>query len=312
VKVLVTGGAGFIGGHLVDALLAEGATVRVIDNFSTGRRENIAHNLGRIELHEADLCDPDAAARAVAGVELIFHEAAIPSVSRSVADPVASNRVNVGGTVQLLEAARRAGTVRKVVYAASSSAYGDTEVLPKVETMPAMPLSPYAVSKHTGEQYMAVFGRLFGFETLSLRYFNVFGPRQDPQSEYAAVIPRFVTKILQGESPTIFGDGETTRDFCFIENTVQANLRGAKARTAGEVVNVACGARVSLNQLVGLINELTGRDVKPVYGPGRVGDVKHSLADIGAAQRLIGYDPPYDLRAGLVKTIAYYQAQLGL
>ncbi len=311
-KVLVTGGAGFIGGHLVDALLAEGATVRVIDNFSTGRRENIEHNLGRIDLHEADLCDPDAAARAVEGVELIFHEAAIPSVSRSVADPVASNRVNVGGTVQLLEAARRSGTVRKVVYAASSSAYGDTEVLPKVETMTPLPLSPYAVSKHTGEQYMAVFGRLFGFETLSLRYFNVFGPRQDPKSEYAAVVPRFVTMILQGEAPTIFGDGETTRDFCFIENTVQANLRGAKARTAGEVVNVACGARVSLNQLVGLINELTGRSVVPNYGPTRVGDVKHSLADIGAARRLIGYDPPYDLRAGLVKTVAFYRAQLGL
>ncbi len=306
-KVLVTGGAGFIGGHLVDALLAQGATVRVIDNFSTGRRENLAHNLARIELHEADLCDPEACARAVHGVDLVYHEAAIPSVARSVNDPVASNRVNVGGTVELLQAARVSG-VKKFVYAASSSAYGDTEVLPKVETMTPRPMSPYAISKLAAEQYVSVFGRLFGFETVSLRYFNVFGPRQDPKSEYAAVIPKFITRVLAGERPLIHGDGEQSRDFCFIENVVSANLLAAKSRTQGEVVNVACGARVTLNQLLGIINERLGTNVTAEYGPARAGDVRHSLADISAAQKLLGYEVKYDLRAGLAKTIEYYRS----
>ncbi len=306
-RVLVTGGAGFIGGHLVDALLAEGAAVRVIDNFSTGRRENLAHNLSRIELIEGDLCDPDATARAVKGVDTVFHEAAIPSVARSVNDPVASNRANVTGTVELLQACRVAG-VRKLVYAASSSAYGDTEVLPKVETITPRPLSPYAVSKLTGEHYVTVFGRLFGFETVSLRYFNVFGPRQDPKSEYAAVIPRFITRMLRGERPQIHGDGEQSRDFCFIENTVSANLLAARARTSGEVVNVACGARATLNELVTMINRQLGTDLTPEYGPPRAGDVRHSLADIGAARALLGYEVKYDLAAGLEKTVAYYRS----
>jgi UDP-glucose 4-epimerase len=307
VKVLVTGGAGFIGGHLVDALLAQGATVRVIDNFSTGKRENLAHNLARIELVEADLCDPEACARAIHGVELVYHEAAIPSVARSVNDPVASNRVNVGGTVELLQAARVAG-VKKFVYAASSSAYGDTEVLPKVETMTPRPMSPYAISKLAAEQYVSVFGRLFGFETVSLRYFNVFGPRQDPKSEYAAVIPKFITRVLAGERPLIHGDGEQSRDFCFIENVVSANLLAARSRTQGEVVNVACGAHVTLNQLLGIINERLGTNVTAEYGPARAGDVRHSLADISAAQKLLGYEVKYDLRAGLAKTIEYYRS----
>ncbi len=306
-RVLVTGGAGFIGGHLVDALLAQGATVRVIDNFSTGRRENLAHNLSRIDLVEGDLCDPEATARAVHGVDTVFHEAAIPSVARSVNDPVASNRANVGGTVELLQAARVAG-VRKLVYAASSSAYGDTEVLPKVETMTPRPLSPYAVSKHTGEMYVSVFGKLFGFETVSLRYFNVFGPRQDPTSHYAAVIPLFITRILRGERPQIHGDGEQSRDFCYIENVVSANLLAARARTAGEVVNVACGARATLNELSVMINKSLGTNLSPEYGPGRVGDVRHSLADISAARALLGYEVRYDLAAGLAKTIAYYRS----
>ncbi|MFO0653089.1 MAG: SDR family oxidoreductase [Polyangiales bacterium] len=306
-RVLVTGGAGFIGGHLIDALLAQGATVRAIDNFSTGRRENIARVADRIEFIEGDLCDPEATARAVAGVDTVFHEAAIPSVARSVNDPVASNRANVSGTVELLQACRVA-KVRKLVYAASSSAYGDTEVLPKVETMTPKPLSPYAVSKLTGEQYVTVFGRLFGFETVSLRYFNVFGPRQDPNSEYAAVIPRFITRILRGERPQIHGDGEQSRDFCFIENVVSANLLAAKARTNGEVVNIACGARVSLNELVVRINGALGTDLTPEYGPGRMGDVKHSLADISAARALLGYEVLYDLAAGLAKTVAFYRS----
>lgn len=306
-KVLVTGGAGFIGGHLIDALLAQNAEVRVIDNFSTGKRENIDRVRNRVDFIEADICDPEAIARAVHGVELVFHEAAIPSVSRSVADPVASNQANVGGTVSVLNAARLAG-VRKLVYAASSSAYGDTPTLPKIETMTPRPMSPYAISKLAGEQYVTVFGKLYGFETVSLRYFNVFGPRQDPKSEYAAVIPRFVTTILAGQRPVIFGDGEQTRDFCFIENTVSANLLAAKATTHGEVVNVACGARVSLNALIGLINEELGTDVKPEYAPGRPGDVRDSLADITAAQKLLGYEVLFDLRAGLKKAIDWYRA----
>ena len=306
-KVLVTGGAGFIGGHIIDALLAQNAEVRVIDNLSTGKRENIDRVRNRVDFIEADICDPEAIARAVHGVELVFHEAAIPSVSRSVADPVASNQANVGGTVSVLNAARLAG-VRKLVYAASSSAYGDTPTLPKVETMTPRPMSPYAISKLAGEQYVSVFGKLYGFETVSLRYFNVFGPRQDPKSEYAAVIPRFVTTILNGGRPIIFGDGEQTRDFCFIDNTVSANLLAAKATTRGEVVNVACGARVSLNALIGLINEELGTDVKPDYQAGRAGDVRDSLADISAAQKLLGYEVLYDLRAGLKKAIDWYRA----
>jgi nucleoside-diphosphate-sugar epimerase len=306
VKVLVTGGAGFIGGHLIDALLAQNAEVRVIDNLSTGKRENIDRVRNRVDFIEADICDPEAIARAMHGVELVFHEAAIPSVSRSVADPVASNQANVGGTVSVLNAARLAG-VRKLVYAASSSAYGDTPTLPKVETMIPRPMSPYAISKLAGEQYVSVFGKLYGFETVSLRYFNVFGPRQDPKSEYAAVIPRFVTTILNGARPVIFGDGEQTRDFCYIDNTVSANLLAAKATTRGEVVNVACGARVSLNALIGLINEELGTDVKPEYQAGRAGDVRDSLADISAAQKLLGYEVMYDLRAGLKKAIDWYR-----
>ncbi len=305
-KVLVTGGAGFIGGHLIDALLAQNAEVRVIDNLSTGKRENIDRVRNRVDFIEADICDPEAIARAMHGVELVFHEAAIPSVSRSVADPVASNQANVGGTVSVLNAARLAG-VRKLVYAASSSAYGDTPTLPKVETMIPRPMSPYAISKLAGEQYVSVFGKLYGFETVSLRYFNVFGPRQDPKSEYAAVIPRFVTTILNGARPVIFGDGEQTRDFCYIDNTVSANLLAAKATTRGEVVNVACGARVSLNALIGLINEELGTDVKPEYQAGRAGDVRDSLADISAAQKLLGYEVMYDLRAGLKKAIDWYR-----
>ena len=307
-KALVTGGAGFIGGHLVDALLAQGASVRVIDNFSTGRRSNLEHNLGRIELVEGDIADPEACARAMHGIDTVFHEAAIPSVARSVRDPVASNQANVSGTVMVLDQARKAG-VRKLVYAASSSAYGDTPTLPKVETMTPAPLSPYAVSKLTGEHYVTVFGRLYGFETVSLRYFNVFGPRQDPASEYAAVIPKFVTTILDGGAPTVHGDGEQTRDFCFIENTVSANLLAAKATTRGEVVNVACGARISLNELLRRINGLLGTDVKANYGPGRAGDVRDSLADISAAQKLLGYEILFDVQAGLEKTVRWFQAQ---
>jgi UDP-glucose 4-epimerase len=241
-------------------------------------------------------------------VELIYHEAAIPSVARSVEDPVSSDSVNVGGTVQLLDAARRA-RVSRVVYAASSSAYGETEVLPKVETMTPLPVSPYAISKLAAEYYVTTFGRLYGIKTVSLRYFNVFGPRQDPKNEYAAVIPKFVTALLAGQAPTIFGDGEQTRDFCFIQNVVAANLLAGKADIAGQVVNIACGQRISLNQLVELINAELGTQIPPRHGPARAGDVRHSLAEISAARELLGYEPRYDLRAGLKKTIEYYRSQ---
>lgn len=308
-RTLVTGGAGFIGGHLVDALLARGATVRIVDNFSTGRRENIAHNLDRIELIEGDICDDALCARVTKDVDVVFHQAALPSVARSVEAPVASNEVNVGATVKLLDACRRNG-VGRFVYAASSSAYGDTEVLPKVETMVPQPLSPYAVSKLASENYVKVFAQLYQMKTCALRYFNVFGPRQDPNSHYAAVVPKFCTAILSGNSPTIFGDGGQTRDFTFIENVVQANLLAATGDVAGQVVNVACGERISLLDLVDMINGLAGTQIKATHAPGRQGDVRHSLADISAAKALLGFDPKVSVRDGLARTFAFYQSQM--
>lgn len=308
-RVLVTGGAGFIGGHLIDALLARGADVRAIDNFSTGRRENIARVADRIEFIEGDLCDPEATARAVAGVDTVFHEAAIPSVARSVNDPVASNRANVGGTVELLQACRVAG-VRKLVYAASSSAYGDTEVLPKVETMTPKPLSPYAVSKHTGEQYVTVFGRLFGFETVSLRYFNVFGPRQDPESKYAAVIPRFITAALAGEPAEVHGDGLQSRDFTYVDNVVDANLLAGKVPgVAGEAFNIACGGRFTLLDVLHAIEKGLGRPVARRHEEARAGDVKHTLADVSKARTMLGYEPKVDFDEGMRRTVDWFREQ---
>ncbi len=306
-RTLVTGGAGFIGGHLVDALLARGATVRVLDNFSTGRRENLAHNRARIELIEDDVRDPATCARAIRDVDVVFHQAALPSVARSVEEPVPSDEVNVGGTVKLLDACRRAG-VGRFVFAASSSAYGDTEVLPKVETMIPQPLSPYAVSKLTGEYYVRVFAQLYGMKTCALRYFNVFGPRQDPNSHYAAVVPKFCTALLDGRSPTIFGDGGQTRDFTFIENVLEANLLAATRDVSGQVVNVACGERISLLELVAILNELAGTSIAPTHAPGRAGDVRHSLADIRAAHALLGYAPRVTVREGLQRTLDFYRA----
>jgi UDP-glucose 4-epimerase len=303
----VTGGAGFIGSHLVDALLERGATVRVLDNFSTGRRENIAHNLDRIELIEGDVRDASVCARAVADVDVVFHQAALPSVARSVEAPVPTDEVNTGGTVRLLDAARRAG-VQRFVFAASSSAYGETEVLPKVETMTPQPLSPYAVSKVAAEHYVQVFARLYGMKTCALRYFNVFGPRQDPNSDYAAVVPKFCSALLRGQSPTIFGDGEQTRDFTFIENVVEANLLAATRHVSGQVVNIACGERISLLELVAILNELNGSNLPPRHGPARPGDIRHSLADIRAARALLGFEPKISVREGLARTLAYYRS----
>ena len=306
---LVTGGAGFIGSALVRALLARGDRVRVIDNFFSGKRENLADVAGDIELIEGDVRDEATVARACAGIEVVFHEAAIPSVPRSLADPIASNDANVSATLRLLWEAKRAG-VRRVVYAASSSAYGDTPTLPKVETMRPAPLSPYAVSKLAGEHYCQVFAGAYQLETVALRYFNVFGARQDPKSEYAAVIPRFVTAGLAGRGVTIFGDGTQSRDFCYIDNTVEANLAASTAPAAacsGRVFNVACGAATTLNDVVRLVGEALGHEIPIAYAPGRVGDVKHSLADITAARTQLGYQAAVTFPDGLRRTIDWYR-----
>jgi UDP-glucose 4-epimerase len=300
---LVTGGAGFIGSHLVDALLAAGWRVRLLDDFSSGREANVAHLDGSAELLRGDLRDRELLARALAGVEVVFHQGAVPSVPRSVAEPERTHSVNATGTLGVLEASRAAG-VRRVVFASSSSAYGDTPVLPKVETMPPCPLSPYALQKYAGERYCQLYHRLYGLETVALRYFNVYGPRQNPRSEYAAVIPRFATACLSGEAPVVFGDGEQTRDFTFVADAVAGNLLAADApRAAGEVVNVAGGRRVSLNELLREIRALTGASVSARHEAGRPGDVRDSLADLGRARELLGYAPRVDLRTGLARTI---------
>ena len=305
---LITGGAGFIGSSIARALLTRGDKVRVLDNFFSGRRENLADLAKDIELIEGDIRDPAATARACAGVEFVHHEAAIPSVPRSLADPISSNDVNIGGTLNVLHEAKKAG-VRRVIYAASSSAYGDTPTRPKIETMRPAPLSPYAVGKLTGEHYCAVFASAYGLETVSLRYFNVFGARQDPESEYAAVIPRFVTAGLLGQGVTVFGDGTQSRDFCYIDNTVEANLAAASAPAAqasGRVFNVACGVATTLNDVVRLIGEALGKSISISYAERRVGDVKHSLADISAARAGLGYRAAVDFQEGLRRTIAWY------
>lgn len=302
-RALVTGGAGFIGSHLVDALLAAGWRVRVLDDLSSGREENLAAAREHIELLEADFADPGVAERAVDGVEVVFHQGAVPSVPRSVAEPVRTNRANIDGTLSVLDAARHAG-VRRFVYAASSSAYGDTEVLPKVETMPARALSPYALQKYAGEVYCRLYHELYGLETVALRYFNIFGPRQDPNSAYAAVVPRFATACLRGEPPTIHGDGEQSRDFTYVGDAVAANLAAAEAPAApGHVINVAGGKRVTLNELLAVIQRIVGSAVAAVHGPARAGDVRHSLADLGRARELLGWEPAVPLEEGLRRTI---------
>jgi nucleoside-diphosphate-sugar epimerase len=303
---LVTGGAGFIGSSIAEALLRSGERVRILDDFSTGRRENVASLPGQVELMEGTVTDAETVSRAMRGAEVVFHEAAIPSVVRSIENPQATLHVGVQGTTVVLDVARHAG-VRRVVFAASSSAYGDTPTLPKVETMEPKPLSPYAASKLSCEHLMRVFAQLFGLETVSLRYFNIFGPRQDPNGEYAAVIPKFIGAAKRGERPLVFGDGEQTRDFCYIDNAVRANLLAASTSRAlrGEVVNIACGERTSLNQLLLYLGELAGKRVDPEYRPTRPGDVRDSLADVRAAAALLGYEPMIPVREGLKRT---YQA----
>ncbi len=309
-RALVTGGAGFIGSHIADRLVEEGWEVRILDDFSSGREENLELCRRSVEVLRGDLRDRELLGRAVGDAEVVFHEAAVPSVPRSVAEPERTNDVNVTGTLALLEAARQAG-VRRLVFAASSSAYGDTPELPKVESMPATPLSPYALQKYAGEQYCRLYTNLYGLETVALRYFNVFGPRQNPQSEYAAVIPKFVTACLRGEAPRIYGDGEQTRDFTYVGDVVQANLLAAEAeRAVGGVVNVAGGRRMSLNQLFRTIAELTGADVEPAYEPPRPGDVRDSLADLHRAAAWLGYRPAVDIREGLRQTVDHFRKSL--
>ncbi len=313
---LVTGGGGFIGSHITERLLSEGHDVRVLDNFSTGKTENLelprgSGRWGRLDVMPGDITDGALVTRAMSGVQWVFHQAAIPSVPRSVADPIASNHANVTGTLTLLTAARDAG-VKRFIYASSSSVYGESPALPKVETMTPAPLSPYAVSKLTGEYYAGVFHRLYGLPTVGLRYFNVFGPRQDPGSEYAAVVPKFITAIAKGQPPTIFGDGEQTRDFTYVSNAVDANLKAATASESafGGSYNVACGARISLLELVAMINGLLGASVTPRHTEARAGDVKHSLAGIEAARAQLGYEPRVGVEEGLAQTAAWFQKRL--
>ena len=312
-RYLVTGGAGFIGSAICHRLAAEGRDVIVLDNFSTGDPKRLDAIRDAVTLIEGDIRDRETVDRAMRGVDTVFHEAALPSVARSVEDPLTSNDVNVSVTLTVLESARRAG-VRRLVYAASSSVYGDTPSLPKREDMPPSPRSPYAIGKLAGERYAEAYFRLFGLETVSLRYFNVFGPRQDPRSHYAAVVPRFIAAALAGAPATIYGDGFQSRDFTFVENVVDANLRAAEAPGApGNVFNIAGGRRHTLLDLLAMIAAALGRDapLPPVHEPDRPGDVRHSLADIAAARATLGYEPAIDLRAGIRKTVDWYRREAG-
>ncbi|MEJ2744400.1 MAG: SDR family oxidoreductase [bacterium] len=304
---LVTGGAGFIGSNIVELMLGKGKRVRILDNFSTGRRENLDGLSDRIEIIEGDVRDPETVKRAVAGCAYVVHQAALPSVVRSVEEPLASHQVNVDGTLNVLLAARDAG-IRRVVYASSSSVYGDSPTSPKKEEMTPRPLSPYAVGKLAGEYYCTVFSRLYGLSCISLRYFNVFGPRQDPNSQYAAVIPNFFGALCRGEEAVIDGDGDQSRDFTFVKNVAEANLLACEATlTGGEVVNVACGESTSISELFQLIREILRVSASPRHGGARPGDVRHSLADITKAREKLGFAPSIGLKEGLRRTAEYYR-----
>jgi UDP-glucose 4-epimerase len=307
---LITGIAGFIGSSLAQELLQRGEQVRGIDNLSTGKRENLAPILKAIDFREVDLLNLEAMKQACAGADYVLHQAAIPSVPKSVLDPIGSNRANIDGTVNILVAARDA-KVKRVIYAASSSAYGDTPTLPKHERMTPDPISPYAVAKLASEHYLTSFYRCYGLETVALRYFNIFGPRQDPSSPYSGVLAKFITLMLKGEQPTIFGDGEQSRDFTYIDNAVSANLLACKApaaQVAGKVFNVATGRRVTLNETFQLLQKLTSYSGSPNYGAQRGGDIKHSLADISLAEQNLGYKPTINFEDGLRRTVDWYRA----
>jgi len=308
---VITGGAGFIGSNLAEALLGDGHEVRVLDDFSTGRRENLAGTDawcaaggGNYRLIEGDIRSPRDCEEAITGADYVLHKAAMPSVQRSVLDPVTSNEVNINGTLQLLEASRRAG-VKRFVFASSSSVYGESEELPKVETMPTAPISPYGLQKYAGETYCGLYHRLYGLPTVALRYFNVFGPRQNPEGDYAAVIPGWIAAARGGTVATVYGDGEQTRDFTFVRNVIQANLNACEADVSacGRAYNIACAERVSLNQLLGMIRELMGKPLEAEYVDPRAGDIRHSLAGIDEAQRRLGFRPTIDFEEGLRRTI---------
>lgn len=308
VRALVTGGAGFIGSHIATALVDRGDQVVVLDNLSTGKQQNLEHLEGRIRFIQGELQDREAVKEALQGAEVVFHQAALASVPRSVAAPLDTHDACVTGTLNLLDLARAAG-VRRVIYAGSSSAYGDQPFLSKRETDLPRPLSPYAAAKLAGEYYLQAFTATYGLETVTIRYFNVFGPRQDPNSEYSAVIPKFVTAVLRGERPTIYGDGTQSRDFTYIDNVVSGNLAAADApNVAGRVINVACGEQFSLLQLMDSINRVLGTNIQPLFAERRAGDIKSSLADISLAQQLLGYQPLVTFDEGLRRSIKYYQS----
>ncbi len=308
-RILVTGGAGFIGSHLCEALVRAGHRVRVADNFSSGKRENLRAVKGDVELLAGDCADPAVSRRATRGIEVVFHEAAVPSVARSVDAPALSHRANATATLELLSASRDAG-VRRFIYAGSSSVYGESKVLPKRETMPPQPLSPYAVGKLMGEHYLRVFASLYGMQTLTLRYFNVFGPRQDPGSPYSGVISLFTTALLERKMPLIYGDGGQTRDFTYVANVVDGNLRALRAKgLRGQAVNLATGRSVSLKQLLRALATETGGLARARHLPVRAGDIRHSLAEIRAARALLGYRPQVDFETGLKRTVAWYRAR---
>jgi len=306
---LVTGGAGFIGSHIVERLLRDGHRARVLDDLSSGKESNLESFRSEVELIKGDIRDAQLVNQAMKGVDIVFHEAALGSVPRSVADPMTTHEVNMTGTLNVLLAARDAG-VKRVVYASSSSVYGETPELPKREQMTPQPLSPYALSKLVGEHYASVFKLVYGFEVVSLRYFNIFGPRQDPESQYAAVIPRFVTALLQGKSPVVYGDGLQSRDFTYVDNVVDANLLASEASgVAGQAFNVACGGRYTLLDLLARLKEILGSDIDPIHEAARAGDVKDSQASIEAAERALGYKVSVGFEEGLGKTAAWYQNQ---
>ena len=308
-KYLVTGGAGFIGSHIAEALVKRGDSVRVLDNLLTGRMENLAGFIRGVEFVEGDIRDPDTCRKAVKGVEYVLHQAALPSVPRSVEDPLLTNAINITGTLNLMLAARDAG-VRSFVQASSSSVYGDDPAPRKLEGREGKPLSPYAISKLVNEKYARVFQDLFGFQAVSLRYFNVFGPRQDPFSQYAAVIPLFITKVLKGERPTIFGDGEQSRDFTFVENVVEGNLLAARSdRGGGEAINLACGERLTVNALLAAVNAVLGTKVEAVYADPRPGDILHSTADVDKSRRVLGFEPRVTFLDGLKATVDWYKTR---
>jgi UDP-glucose 4-epimerase len=308
-KFLITGGAGFIGSNIARQLAADGNRIRILDNFSSGRRENLEGLPESVEVIEGDIRDFETVTKAVTGMDYVLHQAAVPSVPRSVKDPVTSNAVNIDGTLYVLEASKRAG-VKKVVFASSSSVYGESEELPKNEEMPPSPLSPYAITKLTGEYYCRVYWELYRFPTVSLRYFNIFGPHQDPASEYAAVIPRFITALLKGKSPTVYGDGEQSRDFTYIDNCVEANLLAAtNDKIVGTHFNVACGAQFTLNELLDTLRRIIGVTIEAKYEDPRPGDIRHSYATIDKLARF-GYRPKVGFEEGLRQTVAYFRALL--